>query len=158
MFGAARPEEIGRLAAEAQLDIVQLHGDPGASDVEALRAHFSGDIWAVMRIEGRALPDHAETLAGAANAVVIDAKAPGALGGTGRTLDWRGLRGALAAVRHSAPLVLAGGLTPENVAAAIAALGPDVVDVSSGIESAPGIKDHVKMRAFAEAAGVSPRG
>ena len=157
VFGPGRPEEIGRLAAEADVDIVQLHGDPDAADVEGLRAHFSGEIWAVMRLDGRSLPDGAGALAAAADAMVIDAKAPGALGGTGRTLDWRGLGTALDVVRHEAPLVLAGGLTPENVAAAIAALGPDVVDVSSGIERAPGIKDHVKMRAFADAARLAHR-
>jgi phosphoribosylanthranilate isomerase len=68
------------------------------------------------------------------------------------------LASALGAVRTEAPLVLAGGLRPDNVAAAIAALRPDVVDVSSGVETAPGIKDHNRMRAFAEAAGVLPRG
>lgn len=66
-------------------------------------------------------------------------------GGTGRSFDWRRVPRDV-----SAPVILAGGLTPENVATAIQAVNPDAVDVSSGIESAPGIKDHAKMRRFAE--------
>lgn len=157
VFGPGEPEEIGRIAAEAELDIVQLHADPDPAQVAAVRVHFRGDIWAVMRLDGTSIPANAAALAGAADGIVVDAKAPGALGGTGRALDWRGLARSLASLRREAPLVLAGGLTPDNVRAAIAALAPDVVDVSSGIERAPGIKDHVKMRAFAEAAGVLPR-
>jgi len=157
VFGPGRAVDVGRIAAEAELDIIQLHGDPGSSDVEGIRSHFAGDVWAVLRLDGRSLPPDAAALAIAADGIVIDAKAPGALGGTGRVLDWRGLAGVLGVIRSEAPLVLAGGLTPDNVAAAIAALGPDVVDVSSGIESAPGIKDHTRMRAFAEAAGIQPR-
>ena len=158
VFGPARPVDVGRLAAETELDVVQLHGDPGPADVEEVRSHFDGEVWAVLRVEGRSLPAGAVNLAAAADAIVIDAKAPGALGGTGRALDWRGLASALGPLRNEAPLVLAGGLTPENVAAAIAALEPDVVDVSSGIESAPGIKDHGRMRAFAAAAGIELKG
>ena len=77
---------------------------------------------------------------------------PGALGGTGVTIDWQALTAPLATVRVAADanalLVLAGGLRPENVAAAIRVLAPDVVDVSSGVESAPGIKDHARVRRF----------
>ena len=72
----------------------------------------------------------------------------GARGGTGQTWDW-----ALAAQRHShVPLVLSGGLTPENVADGIAAVRPWAVDVASGVESAPGVKDHAKVEAFMAAA------
>ncbi len=157
VFGPVEADEIGRIASLVQLDVVQLHGDPSPADVDAVRAHFNGDVWAVLRLDGVSLPATAHELATVSNGLVVDAKAPGALGGTGRALDWRGLASALAGIRDQAPLVLAGGLTPENVARAIATLSPDVVDVSSGIESAPGIKDHVKMRAFAEAAGALPR-
>ena len=158
VFGPMRGTEVARMAAEAELDIVQLHGDPEVADVEEVRSHFGGGIWAVLRLDGRSLPVGAAALAAAADGIVIDAKAPGALGGTGRALDWRGLSDALGTIRTESPLVLAGGLSPDNVAAAIQALRPDVVDVSSGVETAPGIKDHNRMRAFAEAAGVLPRG
>lgn len=154
VFGPAPAEEVGRIAREAELDVVQLHGDPGPGEIDAVRAYFAGDVWAVLRLEGAELPGSAEALAAAADALVIDAKVPGSLGGTGRSLDWRRLAPALAAIRSHSPLVLAGGLTPDNVAAAIAVLQPEVVDVSSGVESAPGIKDHGRLRAFAEAAGV----
>lgn len=158
VFGRAAAEEVGHIAREAELDIVQLHGDPDPHEIDAVRAHFAGDVWAVLRLEGAVLPDEAEAVAAAADALVIDAKAPGALGGTGRSLDWRGLSASLAGLRSHAPLVLAGGLTPDNVAVAIAILRPDVVDVSSGVEASPGVKDHERMRAFAEAAGVFPLG
>lgn len=154
VFGRGPAADVGRIALEAELDIVQLHGDPGPGEIEDVRAYFAGAVWAVLRLEDAELPGDAETLAREADAIVIDAKAPGSLGGTGRALDWRRLAPALAAIRSHAPLVLAGGLTPENVAAAIALLQPDVVDVSSGVEGAPGVKDHGRMRAFAEAAGV----
>jgi len=78
--------------------------------------------------------------------ILLDAFADGALGGTGQRVDWR-----LAAtlVRdHAQPVVLAGGLTPENVAEAVRTVRPYAVDVSSGVESAPGIKDPAKVRAF----------
>jgi phosphoribosylanthranilate isomerase len=74
------------------------------------------------------------------------------LGGTGVTLPWAAIASALKIARHAGIIVLAGGLTAANVTEAIDALEPSVVDVSSGVESSPGIKDHQKMRAFAEAA------
>jgi phosphoribosylanthranilate isomerase len=87
----------------------------------------------------------------AADAVVLDAAVDGRLGGTGVPLPWATVARALDGVRGSAPLVLAGGLRAENVGLAIEALAPDVVDVSSGVEAAPGVKDHERMRRFAEA-------
>jgi len=92
----------------------------------------------------------------AADAVVLDARVPGRLGGTGVALEWARLRDAVDRLREGRVLVLAGGLTPDNVAAAADVLAPDVVDVSSGVERAPGIKDHARMCAFAAAA--RPRG
>ena len=154
VFGHQSPAEIGRMANEVELDVIQLHADPGPDEVLALRSRFAGDIWAVLRLSGTTVPEHAEELARHADAIVIDAHAPGSLGGTGRALDWRGLAGGLAPLRSHTRLVLAGGLKPENVASALATLCPDVVDVSSGVESSPGIKDQSRMRAFAAAAGL----
>jgi phosphoribosylanthranilate isomerase len=83
-----------------------------------------------------------------AEAVVIDARADHALGGTGIALPWERLAASLAKVRGGARLSLAGGLTPSNVGRAVVALTPDIVDVSSGVESSPGVKDHGLMQAF----------
>jgi len=80
--------------------------------------------------------------------VMVDARVEGSLGGTGHTFDWTLVRG-LASRRR---LVLAGGLTPGNVAEAIASVGPWCVDVASGVESAPGVKDMGKVWAFVDAA------
>ena len=85
---------------------------------------------------------------GVVSAALIDAKVAGLHGGTGRTAPWD----LLAGFDPGAPLVLAGGLTPENVAAAIARVSPWGVDVAGGVESAPGLKDEEKMRRFIAAA------
>lgn len=152
VFGADSPDEIDEVARESGVDIIQLHGDPRAADVRALRARFAGRIWAAARSDGSLLPEWAEELFQEADAVLLDARAPGALGGTGLTLEWSALARSVEELRGSTPVVLAGGLRPENVAEAIRMLSPDVVDVSSGVESAPGVKDHARMRAFIEAA------
>ena len=156
VFGAAEPRTIARTGGAASLDVAQLHGDPDAAAVDAVRREFGGAVWAVVRVAA-ALPDGAADLFSAADAVVLDARVEGRLGGTGVRLDWAALAMPLerARGRGAARLVLAGGLTPENVGEAIARLAPDIVDVSSGVESSPGIKDHARMRAFAAAAGVS---
>ncbi len=151
-----RPELAAQLAAEAGLDILQLHADPDAATVDAMRRAWAGPVWAVLRVEGAELPRHARALFAAADAVVLDARVPGALGGTGVALPWARLAGAVDAVRGLTPLVLAGGLRPENVAEAVAGLAPAVVDVSSGVERAPGVKDPRRVLSFiagAHAAG-----
>jgi phosphoribosylanthranilate isomerase len=104
-----------------------------------------------LRTSGTLVPVRAAELFSAADAVLLDAHVAGTLGGTGTTLDWLGLAAAVADVRGDGTLVLAGGLTPRNVDGAIRALRPDVVDVSSGVERSPGVKDHSRMRAFAAA-------
>jgi phosphoribosylanthranilate isomerase len=152
VFAAASPEEVSAVATIAELDVAQLHGDPLSGTVAALRRHYSGEIWAVVRSADGSLPETLPALFDVADAVVLDAKVPGALGGTGVTLPWETMAAPLARARRGAGrLVLAGGLRAENVAAAIAAIAPEVVDVSSGVESAPGMKDHARMRDFAAA-------
>src|SRR5207302_1841536 len=81
-------------------------------------------------------------------AILIDARVRGQFGGTGKTAPWN----LLADFRPGVPLILAGGLTPENVAEAIRVVRPYAVDVASGVESAPGVKDPDKVRRFIEAA------
>jgi phosphoribosylanthranilate isomerase len=100
-------------------------------------------------------PDRRQPQSG--DAVVLDARSDNRLGGTGRALPWSDVAADLARDRGSSAVVLAGGLKPTNVASAIRTLAPDVVDVSSGVESAPGIKDPWLMREFfAAATGLRP--
>ena len=87
-----------------------------------------------------------------ADAIVLDARSEKRLGGTGKALPWNDLAVDLARDRGSSAVVLAGGLKPYNVVSAIRTLAPDVVDVSSGVESAPGVKDPWLMREFYAAA------
>ena len=150
VFGRARPGEIGEAVRAARLDVIQLHGDPTAADVASARDESGAEVWAVVRITDT-LPPDIDALFAAADAVLIDARVPGSLGGNGVPVEWEALQRELAMKRGGGRVVLAGGLAPENVGRALATLRPDVVDVSSGVESAPGIKDHARMRAFAAA-------
>lgn len=148
VFGTNDPEEIARTAEEVRLDVVQLHNDPTTSDLKAIRGKFRGEIWAAIRIAGAHIPREAEALFDNADAIVLDARSEKRLGGTGQALPWGELAADLARDRGSSAVVLAGGLKPGNVGSAVRTLAPDVVDVSSGIESAPGIKDPWLMREF----------
>ena len=151
VFGHQDDEAVATIAERAGLDVVQLHADPTPERVHDVRARTGRMVWGVLRIEGAMVPDRAHELFDAADAVVVDARSDRALGGTGARVDWRGVREALSGVRGATPLVLAGGLAPEVVGEAIAVLAPEIVDVSSGVETAPGIKDHARMRAFVAA-------
>lgn len=151
VFADQPAHEIARIAADVGLDVVQLHGRTDSARVDALRGAFDGRIWAVERVAGASIPPSLLDALDVADAVLLDAMVAGALGGTGVALPWEALAEALRSVRGERRIVLAGGLRPENVSRAIAALSPDVVDVSSGVESAPGIKDHDRMRAFRDA-------
>ena len=149
--------DVARIAAvvrAARLDIVQLHGDPSPRAVRKVRERTGARVWAVIRLSGAAPAGRIEELDGEADAIVFDTLVSGRLGGTGRIFDWN------AAARGARPrrsrLVVAGGLTPENVAQVLAALSPDVVDVSSGVEERPGVKDHERMRVFADAVRGAP--
>lgn len=153
VMGAQSPNAMAALAADAELDVLQLHADPDARAVDAVRRAWAGPVWAVLRLTNADWPPHAADLFAAADAVVLDAAVPGhALGGTGVPLPWAALADAVGRARGATPLVLAGGLRPENVVAAVALLAPDVVDVSSGVEHAPGVKDHARVAAFVAAA------
>lgn len=143
--------EIEDLIGTLGLHAVQLHADPDERRVRDVRSATGVETWAVLRLSAAALPATFREVAAAADAVVLDAGAPGGLGGTGVALPWLELGLTLKALRGRTRIVLAGGLRPENVGEAIAALEPDTVDVSSGVESSPGIKDHQRLRAFRDA-------
>jgi phosphoribosylanthranilate isomerase len=120
---------------------LQLHGDESPDQVTALLPH----AYKAVRVATAADVERAETMPG--EYVLVDAKVDGALGGTGHAFDWS-LVVELASRRR---LVLAGGLTPDNVTRAIEGVRPWCVDVASGVESAPGVKDPAKVRAFVQA-------
>ena len=144
VFVDAAPGELARVAEAAGLDMLQLHGaePPEIFDVLPRRALKA------IRVGEDFQPEEALRYEGRAAGLLLDTKAGAAPGGTGRTFDWSLIR----PVRDRARFVLlAGGLTPENVAEAIAAARPDGVDVSSGVEAAPGRKDPSRVRAFVAA-------
>jgi phosphoribosylanthranilate isomerase len=151
VFAGQTADDIARTAKMAGLSVVQLHEPRSAAEIGAIRRTLGGAVWAVVRVANGQLPRQTGELVSAADAIVLDAYVPGLLGGTGVELPWEDLAQQLDDVRDSRPIVLAGGLRSENVARAIAAVSPNVVDVSSGVERAPGIKDHQRMRAFRDA-------
>lgn len=152
VFAAAPVPEILRIADATRLDVLQLHDGATMDRVLSLRKGFSGAIWAVIRVTGATVEPVGDGVLALVDAVVLDTAVSGRSGGTGVAFDWVGSAEAVRAVGAQRRLVLAGGLRPSNVGAAVRLLAPAVVDVSSGVEAAPGVKDHGLMRAFAEAA------
>ena len=136
--------------AQTGLDLAQLHGDEDAATV----ARLEGRAFKALRL---ASPEEAAILADryapypapSAPQLMVDAYSPTAYGGTGAQADWTVAR---TLTNRVARLLLAGGLTQANVAAAIAAVSPWGVDVGSGVEASPSRKDHAKIRAFVAAA------
>jgi phosphoribosylanthranilate isomerase len=145
VFVNATLDEIDDMAQLAGLSLVQLHGDEGPAFCTEVARRTGAKVIKATRVRSRA-----ELQAAAAfhtDFHLLDAHVDGVPGGTGETLDWDLVRDA----RLNAPIILSGGLTPDNVAAAIAATHPFAVDAASGTELAPGVKDPEKLRAFAEA-------
>jgi phosphoribosylanthranilate isomerase len=122
---------------------LQFHGDEAP---EALLP-FLPHAYKAIRVATSSDVERARTYPG--EHILVDAKVEGALGGTGATFDWSLVR----AFAKERKLTLAGGLTPENVARAVADVAPYCVDVASGVESSPGVKDLAKVRAFVASAG-----
>jgi phosphoribosylanthranilate isomerase len=149
VFGEQTVEEILQLSEAAGLAGVQLHG-PYPRDA-AVRLRAGGLlVWRVVRI---ATPDDLDTLAEAAldaDAVLVEPRVPCAAGGAGVALDLAVAREARSRLA-GATMVLAGGLRPDTVGEAVALVRPEVVDVSSGVEHLPGIKDPEKIARFMEA-------
>jgi phosphoribosylanthranilate isomerase len=148
VFAAQSPSEIADIASHVGLDVVQLHADADATRVDAVRAATGLEVWAVIRTADGILPDAVDELADSADALLIDTLVKGALGGSGTPMPWGVLGESLDAMESGHRIVLAGGLTADNVAEAISYVSPMIVDVSSGVESAPGVKDHARIRAF----------
>ncbi len=144
-------EEVATVRAimdSCGLALAQLHGDEAAAYcqelgrpvMKAIRLKNRGSFLALAEFQGRA----------GVRGFVLDAFSEQAYGGTGEVTDWE----LAAEAAKTATVLLAGGLTPDNVAEAIRAVCPYGVDVSSGVESAPGKKDHGKLRAFLQAVRV----
>jgi phosphoribosylanthranilate isomerase len=143
-------DEVARTVRGARLSAIQLHRTAPAK-VAQLRQMAGVETWAAVAIRTAADVAAAGAYAGAADRLLYDAKTPddAALpGGMGLRFDW----GLLDGVRHPLPWGLSGGLDPANVADAIRRTGARLVDVSSGVESAPGVKDVDKIAAFLKAA------
>jgi phosphoribosylanthranilate isomerase len=145
-------ELIARAVREARLSAIQLHKTSPAR-VAALKRLSGVETWAAVPVKTRADLDAARAYAGAANRIVYDAKTPDTAlpGGMGLRFDWALLDG----FAHPLPWVLSGGLDPDNVAEAIRRTRATAVDVSSGVETAPGVKDVDRIAAFLRAAGAA---
>jgi phosphoribosylanthranilate isomerase len=145
--------ELAAILAEVPLDLIQLHGKETPARAAAIRSRFGLPVMKAVSIAG---PEDVERVDGYLDSVdrlLFDAKPPRDLkdalpGGNAIAFDWRLIAGR----RWPLPWMLSGGLTPANVAEAIALTGARAVDVSSGVERAPGVKDLDKIRAFVAAA------
>lgn len=139
VFVDETPDRVRTVADAVGLSAVQLHGREQVAEW----ARFPRPV-----LKAMALEDYADSPWKTARAaILVDAHDPVTVGGTGRTVDWAVAR----AIAASRPLVLAGGLRPDNVAEAVATVAPWGVDVASGVERSPGIKDHALVRAFVQA-------
>lgn len=133
---------VRETALRCRLTAVQIHGDEAADDFSEMPV----PVWRAVTVE--AVGCRPDPAAWAAERYVADAAAPGIYGGSGTQADW----GQAAALARRVPMMLAGGLTPENVEAAVRIVKPLGVDVSSGVESSPGRKSHDAVRRFIAAA------
>ena len=157
VFGNQPVAEIARTAEAAALDVVQLHDDPTPEYASAVKAATGLETWVAMRIANKLKESELDALISSADAILFDSRVDGVLGGSGRVFNWSLITSLLDQHRRERTrIVLAGGLTPALVYGAVAAVRPDVVDVSSGVEAEPGVKDHGLMRAFASAVRSAP--
>jgi phosphoribosylanthranilate isomerase len=143
-------EARSRLESLTRIRVVQIHGGPAEAvaaapivHVPAFQVRDARDLDAIL-----AYLDACKAADAMPGAILIDGYAPGLVGGTGQAAPWDLLEGFSPGV----PLILAGGLTPDNVAEAIRRVRPFAVDVAGGVESSPGRKDRGKVRAFVQAA------
>jgi phosphoribosylanthranilate isomerase len=149
VFAEQPAEVILQISEQTGLRGVQLHGPYSQADAERIRA-AGLEVWRVVRIATPQDLDAVSRSTAGSDAVLVEPLVPLTLGGSGVPLDLAVAREARARLAgHS--MVLAGGLTPDTVAKALAWVRPDIVDVSSGVEALPGIKDHSKIARFAEA-------
>lgn len=149
------PETVGEaieVGTRVKPDVLQIHGDFDAEDYRAISAGVDARVAAVVDAED---PQRARAVDAAVDAVVVDSVSDEGAGGTGETHDWK--QTAKTTSTLDAPVVLAGGLTPDNVAEAVETVRPYAVDVASGVESSGGVKDHDAVRAFVANAKAAER-
>jgi phosphoribosylanthranilate isomerase len=139
LFVNADPEMITAVLADVPLSLLQFHGDETLAYCESFQRPYLKAI----RMRPELDVDAAISAYPSASGILLDAYRPGVPGGTGESFDWSRVP-----QQSERPIVLAGGLTAENVADAINSTGVYGVDVSGGVESAPGIKDRTKITAF----------
>lgn len=139
LFVDADHDSVAEALASVPIDLLQFHGDEPAADCESYGLPY---IKAARVQPGFELERFSSRYTGACG-ILVDTYQAGVQGGTGEVFDW-----SLIPVRRSKPLILAGGLTPDNVAAAVRRIRPFGVDVSGGVESAKGIKDADRIAAF----------
>jgi phosphoribosylanthranilate isomerase len=142
VFVNATLDEVADVAERCELSIVQLHGDEGPAYCREAARRTGARVMKAVRVKNRASISALQAFS--VDLHMLDAHVPGRPGGTGTTFNWDLLEGH----RGSVPVVLSGGLTPDNVGEAIVAGRPYAVDTASGTEAAPGCKDPVLLRAF----------
>ena len=148
------PAATADILAAVKPDVLQLHGAETPEWLALIRANHAVELWKALPVKDAGSLAHGARYHAAAHRLLYDAPAGALPGGNGLALDWGLLRGH----RHVLPWGLAGGLNAANVGEAIRATGADLVDTSSGVESAPGVKDADRIRAFCDAArGVTAR-
>ncbi len=146
---------LDRITAAAPFDMLQLHGSESVERVQEVKARYGLPVIKVVGVADAKDLQAIDTYSDVADQLLVDAKAPKNAvlpGGNGLAFDWRLLAGRK---YWRKPWMLAGGLNPDNVAEAIRMTGARQVDVASGVESAPGIKDADLMRAFIAAANAT---
>jgi phosphoribosylanthranilate isomerase len=153
----AADDALDAILREVPIDMLQLHGHESPARVAGLRARHGLPVMKAVGVAGAEDLPQIEAYAAVADQILVDAKPPKGAdlpGGNGLAFDWRLIAGR----RWPVPWMLAGGLTPDNVAQAIRLTGARQVDVSSGVESAPGVKDPAKVAAFCRAAAGAAQG
>lgn len=142
------PMPTARAIEAVRPDVVQFHGSETPEWLALLKQHTPLEIWKAVGIRSAEVLRKVQRFKGSVDKLLYDAPAKALPGGNGLALDWS----LLANFQHTIPWGLAGGLTPDNVADAIRQTGTPLVDTSSGVESAPGVKDVDKVAAFCKAA------
>lgn len=142
-------EQAVDVAARVGASVVQLHGREAPEVVAAVRESGPWSVWKAIGVRGSSDLKRGIDLYGeVSDGLLLDGWDPTLRGGTGRRFAWTDIRRAGALLPPDLLFVVAGGLTPDNVGEAIRVLRPDVVDVSSGVEEQPGMKDRAKVEAF----------